>query len=139
MEVRSCVKCRKLFQSYGQSVCPVCLQEVDRQFDLVKNYLYDNPGASMENVCRETKVDQHLIVRWLREGRLITDDSYAALLECITCGAPIRSGRYCEKCNNELRRALQDTAKAMSGQQDDKRARTAEESRRKESKMHIKS
>ena len=37
----------------------------------------------------------------LREDRLeVTEDS-AIMLNCESCGAPIRSGRFCEKCKTK--------------------------------------
>ncbi|MCL2030222.1 MAG: hypothetical protein FWG93_01620 [Oscillospiraceae bacterium] len=136
MNVRSCERCRRLFQTTGNPMCPACIQELDAQFSDVKNYLYDNPGASMEQVCEETGVDHAQIVRWLREGRLVTDERHAALLGCVTCGAPIRAGQYCEACKGNLQRSLRDTARSMTKPAEPARPRTTEESTNK-SKMHI--
>lgn len=138
MNVKSCERCRRLFQYYGGSfMCPDCIQEIDKQFNTVKAYLYDNPGSSLEKLCEETEVERSYVIRWLREGRLVMDERHASLLDCETCGKPIRSGRYCETCSGDLRRTLQGTLNAMN----EKNAplRTTEESRKKESKMHIKS
>lgn len=137
MNVRSCERCRRLFQYRGNSICPDCAQELDNLFNKVKNYLYDNPGASMEAVCEETGAERAQIVRWLREGRLVSDDRHAALLTCVTCGEPIRTGQYCDKCKNDLRRTLEGTVRSMS-KSDEPARRTTEESTKK-SKMHIKS
>lgn len=137
MNVKSCERCRRLFQYYGGTLmCPDCVQEIDRQFNDVKAYLYDNPGASMEILVEETGVERSYVIRWLKEGRLVMDERHAALLDCETCGKPIRSGRYCEQCSGELRRTLQNTASSMAKPEGP--LRTNEESRKKESKMHIK-
>jgi flagellar operon protein (TIGR03826 family) len=136
MNVRTCQKCRRLYQYVGHPLCPDCIRDLDNQFNDVKNYLYDNPGSSMEEVCEATGVDGAQIVRWLREGRLVTDDRNAALLTCITCGAPIRIGQYCEACKGNLQRTLHSTTRSMS-KKEEPPPRTKEESTKK-SKMHIK-
>ena len=116
-------------------MCPNCVREIDTLFSEVKNFLYDFPGSSMEEVCEATKADRALIIRWLREGRLVTDERSAALLTCVTCGKPIRIGQYCEDCKGNLQRTLNDTTRSMQ-KPDDKPRRTTEESAKK-SKMHL--
>ena len=116
MDVRTCRRCRKLFQYHGNPNCPDCVHAIDQQFTAVKNYLYDRPGATMDEIVEETGADKANIVRWLREGRLLLAEQGPPLLECEICHVPIRAGRFCDACNVNLRRSLETTMRNMGPQ-----------------------
>jgi len=96
MAVKNCVKCGKLFVYVNRNVCPECVEQEEKDYNAVREYLKEHPGAHVEEIGRETGVEENLILRFLREGRLIT--TAPAQLECLSCGAPISYGRLCEKC-----------------------------------------
>ena len=50
-------------------------------------------------------------IQWLREERLELSQDSPMYLTCESCGAPIRTGRFCEKCSGNLTRSLQDVLK----------------------------
>lgn len=104
-EVKQCRQCKKLFQSYGAAVCPECLDKMDNDYRLVKEYLYDNPESNVVEIVKETGVSEKTVLGFLREGRLsiISDDGF---LVCMECGKPIYSGKYCESCMKRLESAL---------------------------------
>ncbi len=118
MDVRQCRSCRKLFQYIGSPICPSCVDEEERLFKAVRNFIYENPSSSIDEIREETGADSALISRWLREGRLILSAENAALLKCEACGQPIRSGRYCEACTASMKGQLQSAAKTISPRQD---------------------
>lgn len=102
MNVINCSKCGKIFNSvFGFPKCPACMQEEDKIFRKVKDYLYEQPGASVEEVALAVGLDQNQILVFLREGRLETLDG-ANTLRCAHCGIPISSGRYCSGCKSEM-------------------------------------
>ncbi|MDA8233875.1 MAG: hypothetical protein M0Z31_03530 [Clostridia bacterium] len=100
MTVKNCVKCGKLFMYVNRSVCPECVEKEEQDYNKVRDYLREHPGAQVEEIGRETGVEENLIMRFLREGRLITTASPE--LECLSCGAPIPYGRLCEKCSKAV-------------------------------------
>jgi len=102
--VKQCKHCRRLFQSLGSDVCPICADELDRYFITVKEYLYSHPDADLPETARETGVPEKIVLSFLREGRLSATGS--DLLECEECGAPIPSGRFCADCQNRLEQML---------------------------------
>ncbi len=115
MDVRVCKRCKKMFQHVtGPDVCPKCKQKEEEMFQVVKEYLRKNPGASMNTVSQETEVPVSLIESFLRQGRLeVTADS-PIRLSCETCGENILTGRFCSKCSASLMGDLSSAAKQMT-------------------------
>ncbi|MGL5677589.1 MAG: flagellar protein [Cellulosilyticaceae bacterium] len=114
MEVKTCRRCNKMFQYIGgKPICPRCKKKEEELFQVVKAYLRENVGATMEEVSEATGATLGMIQGFLREGRLeVTPDSPIALT-CEQCGAKIRTGRFCDKCKNHLSNSLQDAANSM--------------------------
>lgn len=110
MRILNCKECGKLFQYDGISkLCFQCRKKDDEDFRRVKDYLYEFPKETITVVSQETEVPEDKILRYLREGKLeISGDNPGLLLECESCGAGIRSGRFCDKCANTLDRGLRD-------------------------------
>ncbi len=104
--VKQCSKCKKLFQSFGSSVCPECVEEMDRYFETVKNHLFDHPYANVTDIAKETGIAEKIILGFLREGRLSLNCAEGDMLECEKCGAPISHGRFCAICQCKLQGLL---------------------------------
>ncbi|ACL70466.1 TIGR03826 family flagellar region protein [Halothermothrix orenii] len=111
MNLKNCPKCGKLFAVQGsEKICPVCKKEEEDDFQKVKEYLWDNPGATIEEVHEETGVERETIIKFVKEDRLIAEGlDLEILLECERCGDPITHGRFCEKCQQELVEGLSPT------------------------------
>ena len=107
MDVRNCRTCGRLFNYLsGPSICPACKDEVEKKFQVVKEYVRDNPGASLQMVADENDVTVKQIRQWVREERLEFAENSPVGIECEVCGATIRTGRYCEACKGRLRNEL---------------------------------
>ena len=103
MEVRNCKGCNRLFQYIGGvPLCPACKDALEEKFTEVKEYIYQNPGASIAQVSEATDVSAKQIKQWIREDRLILSEASPDGIECESCGTPICSGRFCEKCKNKM-------------------------------------
>ena len=86
----------------GPRICEDCKRLEDEEFELVRKFVRDFPGATAPEVSKETGVSVHLIYRFLKEGRLeVTDSSPIALL-CENCGKRVKSGRFCVDCSKRL-------------------------------------
>ncbi len=108
MEVMNCKKCRRLFNYIGgQPICPQCREDLEKTFHEVKKYLFDNRGATISDVVRDCEVDEGQIRQWVREERLEFSSGINAGVVCENCGAPITSGRFCEKCKASMINDLQ--------------------------------
>lgn len=112
MEVRTCKSCGRLFNYFsGQVRCPACADALEQKFQEVKSYLWEHKGAGMQEIADVNEVSVGQIRQWVREERLsFTDDSPVGL-ECESCGATIKTGRYCEACKAKLGNALQSVTK----------------------------
>ncbi|MDL2273051.1 hypothetical protein LJC34_00640 [Oscillospiraceae bacterium OttesenSCG-928-G22] len=115
-DVKQCRRCNKLYMYRGTPYCPDCVQKLDELFVTVREYLFDNPNASIESVSEATGATALEIENWLREGRLIVS-SGTTLIQCENCGKPISTGRYCDNCAKNVRDALQSGAQAIEGRQ----------------------
>ena len=103
--------------------CMSCFQKRQDAFNKVKEYLHENPSASVAEVSTATEVDLETIYEFIREGRLaiIPRDIQ---LECDICGAPITVGRVCAKCRTDLKGGK------------DRRLKTEEKKERATSRVH---
>lgn len=110
-----CKICGKLYQPCGFPFCNKCMQEMDDKYKIVRDYLYDNPNATIEEVAQETEVVERMIVHFLREGRISMVNA-SGLLRCETCGAPIKTGRFCAECTRKLESKLTKATKPETPQ-----------------------
>ncbi len=108
MDVRTCKGCRKIFNYVsGPMLCPACRQALEEKFQLVKKYIEDHGTATLPQIAEDCEVDVQQIRQWLREERLELASGSAPVLECESCGVPIRSGRFCDKCRTSMANNMQ--------------------------------
>lgn len=103
MDVKNCRGCNRLFQYIGGPVlCPACREALENKFQEVKEYIYNNKGASINQVSEATEVSVKQIKQWIREDRLVLSEATEDGIVCENCGTPICSGRFCERCKNKM-------------------------------------
>lgn len=107
MDVRNCRTCHRLFNYLsGPDICPACRDELEKKFEIVRDYIRDNKGATIAVVSEETGVSQQRIKQWVREERLQFDKDSPVGIECEGCGKTIRTGRYCPDCRKSMESTL---------------------------------
>jgi len=110
MNISQCTFCKKPFQSIGRRICPACLEQMDKDFIVVRDFIYDNKRTDIDTVAEETGVSKQVILHFLREGRLElgggTDDGMG-LLKCDVCKKPISSGKMCRPCMEKVASTMQ--------------------------------
>jgi len=113
MDIRSCRNCGRIFHFRGAYNCPDCVREIDDLFVKVRDYIYHNPRANVEEICEGTGASVDMVMDWLREGRLLTNENAVPLLECTKCGASIATGKLCGKCANDFMSQANTAAQEM--------------------------
>lgn len=112
MNVRNCRNCGRIFNYVaGPALCPHCREELEKKFQQVKEYIENHKGVGIQEVAEECDVSPNQIHQWLREERLELVEGSGISLQCESCGAPITSGRLCEKCKREVTSGFQDVLK----------------------------
>lgn len=105
MDVRNCPRCGNIFQKLRRDICPACAQNEDKEYEIVRDFIYDNPKSDVITVSEETGISVDTIMKFLRENRLVNlCDSL--ILECDGCGEPIPSGKYCGDCTEKLKKEI---------------------------------
>ncbi|HEY8463334.1 MAG TPA: MerR family transcriptional regulator [Bacillota bacterium] len=113
MDIRNCRRCGRIYQYNGRYICNNCLRQEEEDFQKVKQDLIDHPGSSLLDVSERTGVELKVITRFLREGRLETEDFELETgeLQCENCQRPIKAGRFCDRCaallEQEFKKAVQ--------------------------------
>lgn len=103
MEVRNCRKCGKIFNyTGGPCLCQTCRAALEEKFQQVKEYIRDNPGNSVVQISEDNDVSVQQIKQWIRQERLVFTENSQVVIECEKCGAPIRTGRFCENCKRKM-------------------------------------
>lgn len=103
MDVRNCIKCRRLFNYVsGRPICPNCKKDLEDEFMKVREYIRNEPNATIVEVSEACEVDVKEIRQWIREERLSFSKDSAVGIECEKCGVNIRTGRFCEKCKKDV-------------------------------------
>jgi hypothetical protein len=112
-------------KSSAGRVCADCLIEEEEQFIMVRDFLEQHPGCTMGEITQATEVDEAVIMRFLREGRLATLGDLAGGVkgECLRCRTEIAYGKYCKACIEEMGSALKDSARELGQQAVDEQRR----------------
>ncbi|MEN8906177.1 MAG: MerR family transcriptional regulator [Clostridiales bacterium] len=106
-DVRNCKSCGKMYTYVSSVICDDCVKKEKDDFKKVKEYLYDNPKSSMTEVSQALEISTKKLTRYLREGRLEIDSADSNMfLGCQSCGKSIKSGRYCDECEKNLKSSL---------------------------------
>jgi len=112
--LKTCRNCRKLFNAvYNKKICPVCEESLEIDLAKVKEYLWQNKGASIPEVSEKCDVSVSQLRIWLREERIQLSDESGIELSCELCGKRILSGRFCNICKNQSRNEMLHVANSM--------------------------
>lgn len=105
--VINCRKCGKLYNKVNTAkFCPACMKALEEKYLEVRQYIRDNEGASIVAVARDNDVSVEQIKEWIREERIELYSAGDLDLTCLSCGAPVKTGRYCERCKSKMVNSL---------------------------------
>lgn len=113
-EVKNCKRCKKIFMyTTGPQLCEICKKIEEEEFERVRKFLRDFPGATIQEVSDATEVSQQLIYRFLKDGRIEVASDSPIALQCENCGVRITSGRFCINCSKRLANEMISTGKSL--------------------------
>lgn len=101
MGLRNCTRCGQVFASDSDKICSDCKDQEEKDFEKVKEYIWEEGQASIPKIHEATGVEEKMIQKFIREGRLV-DLGLELTIECKRCGQAITSGDYCESCRDEM-------------------------------------
>jgi len=129
-EVRNCRRCKKIFMFVtGPQLCDACKKLEEEEFERVRSFLKEFPGATIQEVARETEVPTQQIYKYLKEGRLEVAENSPIALQCENCGVRVKSGRFCINCSKKLANEMMNAGRSLKDSLD-KEYRNEEDERR---------
>lgn len=69
-DFENCTVCGRVYAFLARGVCADCLNDRERRFHDVRDWLRANPTATIEAAAEATETDVELILQWIREGRI---------------------------------------------------------------------
>ena len=116
MNVRNCRKCGKMFNYIqGPPICQNCKAALEQKFEEVKAYIREHKSAKINEIAENCDVEPRQIETWIREERLVFAGDSPVKIFCETCGAPIFTGRYCEKCKKNQANTFSSAGRPTEG------------------------
>ncbi len=96
-----CKKCKTnmTYKGSGCYLCESCGEEYLTDFGKVKRFISTHGPSNAITIAKETGVSRNIIQELLREGRVeVVESASSDFAFCLSCGVPIRSGKYCHIC-----------------------------------------
>jgi uncharacterized Zn finger protein (UPF0148 family) len=100
MNVNTCNQCGKLFmlKNEGEVLCPKCQKKEKKFYFSIDKCLKEHPNITVEQLSEKTDSSPKKIIKKIRNRRISVKNS----VRCERCGDIIDTGRFCEKCRQEL-------------------------------------
>jgi|SaaInl4_135m_RNA_FD_contig_81_418892_length_4186_multi_4_in_0_out_0_2 uncharacterized protein len=71
MPIATCENCGETVNlPLGTELCQKCRLEEIEIFRSVREYVWEHPGCTVEEVAKETEIRERVILRFVRQGRL---------------------------------------------------------------------
>ncbi|MBM7649356.1 flagellar operon protein (TIGR03826 family) [Bacillus ectoiniformans] len=108
-QVVNCPRCGDLYMKNAfRDVCSKCSKEEEIMYETVYKFLKqrENRAATIERVVEVTGVDETLIHKWMKKGRLHATHFPNMGYPCDNCGAIINKGKLCTPCVDQIERDL---------------------------------
>ena len=107
-----------VFQGVGEYQCEKCGYVDYDDYGKARGYIEEHMGANAAEVSKATGVTQKAIRVMLKEARLEIAPDSPFFLRCEICGASIRMGRFCPKCEVAHHRDIEEMARKSRHQDD---------------------
>ncbi len=110
VDLINCSKCGSIYmKNKFRDVCDACYKEEEKQFDAVYKFLRvrENRAATIPRVVEATGIDEDLLLKFIRTGRIKVTSFPNLGYPCDKCGTLIKKGKLCDDCADELREELE--------------------------------
>lgn len=97
-----------IFKGVGEYRCEDCKAVEFDDYGKVRNFIEHNKGSNAAQIEAETGVSQRSIRQMLKEDRLEVSQDSKAFIKCEFCGAVLRSGRFCPKCEATYHKQIEE-------------------------------
>lgn len=95
-----CSACGTTFSKIYVDLCGECMKDDDKRFALIRTYLKDNEGATINDISEATGLSRGDVARFESSGRLMrTGGGYSFKQDSCTCSGV---GVRCEYCRKQL-------------------------------------
>lgn len=103
-QLANCIRCNQVFAKTVRDICQDCYREEERAFEIVYKFLSQrkNREATLQEIVEATKVDEELIIKFIRTNRLQTSRFPKLSYPCEKCGIPIVTGKLCANCSESI-------------------------------------
>ena len=104
-ELTNCPSCQALFvRNKFRDVCESCYKKEEELYTIVYNYIRkrENRTATIVEVVRATGVEELMLMKFIKSGKLRITSNPNLGYGCEYCGSLIREGRFCESCQDDL-------------------------------------
>ncbi|MBD7943048.1 MULTISPECIES: TIGR03826 family flagellar region protein [Psychrobacillus] len=108
-ELKNCPSCGEFFNYTGlREVCNPCAMNEEKLYEIVYRFLRkrENRAATVDRIVEVTGVDEDLLHKWVRKGRLQPALFPNLGYPCDSCGKLTQVGKLCAKCSDELKSGL---------------------------------
>ncbi|MGO4180741.1 TIGR03826 family flagellar region protein [Paenibacillus sp. MCAF9] len=122
MNLDNCPRCGKLFAKNFRDVCPACMRDIDKEYELCANYLREFRGSIITEVSDATGVSIKQITKFIREGRISIMNAPNMSYPCESCGTLIRDNHLCDTCRNRIEKDKKQMFQDISRKEDLKSA-----------------
>ncbi|KGR90079.1 membrane protein [Ureibacillus massiliensis 4400831 = CIP 108448 = CCUG 49529] len=123
-EIRNCPSCGEFFNYTGvRDVCYKCAQREEDMYQIVYRFLRkrENRAATVDRIVEATGVEEEVLYKWVRKGRLHPAVFPNLGYPCDNCGKITNKGKLCQDCQDDLKSELRTFEAAQEFREDIKR------------------
>lgn len=108
-ELKNCPSCGEFFNYTGiRDVCNKCAMNEEKLYEDVYRFLRkrENRAANVERIVEATGVEETLLHKWVRKGRLQPAMFPNLGYPCDNCGRLTNTGKLCANCTADIKNGL---------------------------------
>lgn len=104
-QLDNCPSCGQIYvKNAFREVCETCYKQEEAKYQTVYKYIRqrENRTASMDQVVHDTGVEEYLIIKFIRKGRIQLVHFPNLGYPCDRCGRIIREDKLCQGCKKDI-------------------------------------